>query len=54
MALEQVAETFIWNAFNFRRHLEEQEESLKKLMENQQNQQMKELEIMFEKYEFKP
>ena len=52
MALEQIIETFICNASNFRRHLEEQEESLKKLMENQQNQQMKELEQMFEKYEF--
>ena len=34
----------------FRRHLQEQEESLKKLMETRQIQQMKELEALFEKY----
>ena len=34
----------------FRRHLQEQEDTLKKLMENRQIQQMKELETLFEKY----
>ena len=33
-----------------RRHLQEQEDTLKKLMENRQIQQMKELETLFEKY----
>ena len=36
--------------FSFRRHLQEQEDTLKKLMENRQIQQMKELETLFEKY----
>ena len=36
--------------FIFRRHLQEQEDTLKKLMENRQIQQMKELDTLFEKY----
>ena len=43
--------TRIESLFSYsRRHLQEQEDTLKKLMENRQIQQMKELETLFEKY----